>query len=87
MLGDSITHVPSDLSDSELNITIFDWSIMLCAFGIGVKVGIDVGIGVGVGVGVTSSQPTIKSMRVGSSNSNSMNFSLMTSFPNSPWNF
>ena len=52
MLGDSITHVPSDLSDAELNITIFDWSIMICAFGIGVGAGVGVGVGMGVGMGV-----------------------------------
>ena len=48
--GDSNLQVSSDLNDSELNITIFDLSIMLWAFGIGVGVGSGVGVGTGVGV-------------------------------------
>ena len=40
------------MNDSELNITIFDLSIMLCAFGMGVGVGVGSGVGVGTGVGV-----------------------------------
>ena len=50
-LGDSNLQVSSALNDSKLNITIFDWSIMLCAFGVGVGVGNGVGAGIGVGVG------------------------------------
>ena len=50
--GDSNLQVSSALNDSKLNITIFDWSIILWAFGMGVGVGSGVGVGVGMGVGV-----------------------------------
>ena len=38
------------MNESKLNITIFDLSIMLWAFGMGVGVGVGSGVGVGVGV-------------------------------------